>query len=95
MFISAQTSDTGIGYLVNLDIVASMAVDPRREKLLVGNAVIINGDVKNLQARFEDICEAIKAGDVNLYDCNEAIGYWKPAPKRAPAAAAKKAPATK
>ena len=96
MYVNAKITGSGTRNLVNLDLSIGMKLDSRRTQLSVGNVVVLNSATEeDLESRYQDICDALVEGNVNVYDCNKDIGYWKPtAPKRAPAAA-KKAPATK
>ena len=96
MYIIAQYQEGGTRYLVNLNSAGTLKTSSQGHELNAGNWVIASNyqdsDV-NLADRFLDICEALDAGNVNVYDCNKAVGFWKPAPKKS--AGPKKAPAPK
>ena len=94
MFINTQVDSRGDKSLVKLDVVGGMTLDVRGHNISAGTIALANdNDDDALNARYDDICAALEAGDVIVYDCNKEVGYWKPAtPKRAPA---KKAPPKK
>ena len=96
MLIKAHVRGGKSRLLVNLNSVPTITVNSQQSELTVGNWIVTNSTTDpDIDGRFQDICDAIVDGSISLYDCNKAIGYWKPpAQKRAPAAA-KKAPATK
>ena len=95
MYIYGQFNSGVTRSLINANLTSLIRYNSRRDEVSVDD-VVIASSAKNsdVSARFDDICAAIADGNVNLYDCNKEIGYWKPAQKRTPAAA-KKAPATK
>jgi len=94
MYVNAKITGSGTRNLVNLDLSIGMKLDSRRTQLSVGNVVVLNSATEeDLESRYQDICDALVDGNVNVYDCNKDIGYWKPAPKRA--VAPKKAAPTK
>ena len=96
MFLYAQVRSSGSRNVINSNLTPLIRYSPRRDEVSAGDLVVANSDNdSDVSGRFADICDAIADGNVNLYDCNKAIGYWKSAPKRAPATSPKKAPATK
>ena len=94
MYVLAQVDSRGNRNLVNLVTVGGVTLEASRQFIQGGTVVFYSStDANSLNARFDDICAAVEAGDVTIYDCNKEVGYWKPAtPKRAPA---KKAPPKK
>ena len=83
MFIKNQPTTDGDRALIPLNEAQALELVTDRMRLKSGNILVYkNDDLEALNARFDDICDAVVSGNVEIYDVNEPVGYWKPKPAR-------------
>ena len=98
MYIKVKTEARS--FLGNLDTYGGINTDNGRVSFNIPTVsrILNGGSSADIDARFDDICDALDSGKVVVYDANKPVGYWKPktthkkAASKAPAKAPTKAP---
>lgn len=85
MFVNTAPTPEGDRALIGLGEGNPLELVTSRRRISSGNSVeggrlvvASDMDAEVLQARFNDIVEALAADTVDIYDCTQPVGYWKP-----------------
>lgn len=75
-----KIKDASRSLLVNLDAYGGIRLDDGTVSFNTPavSRIMNEGTPEELQARFDDIAEALNSGKVVVYDANKDVGYWKP-----------------
>ena len=85
MIVNTQTSGSGGRSLINLNVIGGFVLSPNDLQILSSGDLIASAPTtEKLAERYDDICDALASGNVDIYDADKACGYWKAAdtPKR-------------
>ena len=85
MFVNTQTSGNGGRSLINLNVIGGFVLSPNDLQILSSGVLIASAPTtEELAERYNDICDALASGNVDIYDADKVCGYWKAAdtPKR-------------
>ena len=92
MFVKTVPEQSGDRSLIQVGAQAPLNLVVSRARITSGGAVVYgNRDEDELTARYDDVCDALADKSVVIYDCTQAVGYWKPkhrTPRKATAKAA-------
>ena len=92
MFVNTVPARNGDRSLIRVGAQEPLDLVVSRARIASGpNLVYGNENLEELRTRYADICDALASGNVTIYECAEAVGYWKPKPKPARKTASAKA----
>ena len=80
MFVNTQKGSKGGRSLVNLNVIGGFIMSPDDLQILSSGVLIASAPTaEKLAERYDDICDALASGNVDIYDADKACGYWKAA----------------